>query len=378
MIDWQGRARQLGDELTALGVLEPDWRAAFVSVPRHLFVPSFYREDDTIVDGTEPGLRDEWLAAVYSDESLVTQRTEVPGTDALWPTSSSTCPSLMARMLALLNVADGSTVMEIGTGTGYNAALLSHRLGDRNVASVDIDPTLIEQARTRLDQAGYRPFLTAGDGADGIPAWAPYDRIIATCAVPAIPAAWVAQLRDQGIIVADVRGELSSALVTARKISHDTVQGRFLAVPGHFMWLRADPGNPLRDGGSFDTVIDTAGARHSMAALAPSVLSDPEFRFTLTLSVSGISFNGYFGHASGRRHILRTSDGSWAEIEATSQDGRYPTTQGGSRSVWDEVEAAAQRWAELGSPDRSRFGVTATSPGAHHVWLDHPDNILAG
>ncbi len=376
MTDWQDKAHQLAAELTALGVLEPGWRAAFTSVPRHLFVPSFYRDDNTIQDGTSPELRAEWLAAVYRDKSLITQRIEVPGTDVLWPTSSSTQPSLMARMLGLLDVADDHSVMEIGTGTGYNAALLSHRLGDANVASIDIDPALVEQARARLGQAGYRPFLTAGDGADGISARAPYDRILATCAVPAIPPSWVAQLRDGGVIVADVRGEMSSALVTATKTGPDTVRGRFLAQPGHFMWLRADPGNPLRDGGRLDTVIDLDGARRSTTTLAPSVLSNHELRFMLTLSVPGISFNGYIDREHSRVHLLRTSDGSWAEIDATSQDGRHPTTQGGSRAVWDEVEAAAKRWADLGSPDRSRFGLTATSTGEHHVWLDNPDNVL--
>lgn len=376
MNDWQNKAHRLAAELTTLGVLEPGWRSAFASVPRHLFVPSFYRDDNTIMDGTSPELPAEWLAAIYHDESLTTQQIRVPGTDMMWPTSSSTQPSLMARMLSLLDVSDNHTVMEIGTGTGYNAALLSHRLGDGNVASIDIDPTLVEQARTRLGQAGYRPSLTAGDGAGGIPARAPFDRIIATCAVPAIPASWVAQLRDQGVIVADVRGEMSSALVTVTKTGPDTVRGRFLAVPGHFMWLRAAPGNPLRDGGSLNMIFDTAGARRSTTTLAPSVLSNHEFRFMLTLSVSGISFNGSVNHEHGRVHILRTSDGSWAEIDATSQDGRHPTTQGGSRAVWDEVEAAAKRWADLGSPDRSRFGLTATSTGAHHIWLDDPDNIL--
>ncbi|MGH3570204.1 MAG: methyltransferase domain-containing protein [Pseudonocardia sp.] len=376
MTDWQDKAHRFAAELTTLGVLEPGWRAAFASVPRHLFVPSFYRDDNTIMDGASPELRAEWLAAIYRDESLTTQQIQVPGTDMMWPTSSSTQPSLMARMLSLLDMSDNHTVMEIGTGTGYNAALLSHRLGDGNVASIDIDPTLVEQARTRLDQAGYRPFLAAGDGAGGIPARAPFDRIIATCAVPAIPASWVAQLRDQGVIVADVRGEMSSALVTATKIGPDTVQGRFLAVPGHFMWLRANPRNPLRDGGRLNTVIDIDGARRSTTTVAPSVLSNHEFRFMLNLSVPSISFAGHIDREHGRVHLLRTSDGSWAEIDATSQDGRHPTAQGGSRSVWDEVEAAAKQWADLGRPDRSRFGLTATSTGAHHIWLDDPDNIV--
>jgi len=93
----------------------------------------------------------------------------------------------MIRMLEALDIADGQRVLEIGTGTGYNAALLSHRLGDHFVHSVDIDPQRVEQARERITRLGYQPTLGTVDGAGGWPAHAPYDGIIATCSVPAIP-----------------------------------------------------------------------------------------------------------------------------------------------------------------------------------------------
>jgi protein-L-isoaspartate(D-aspartate) O-methyltransferase len=377
MNDWQHKACRLASDIAGAGMLDAQWRPPFEQVPRHLFIPCFYRDDDTLVDGSDPGKRADWLAAIYRDESLITQHLKIPGTDVRWPTSSSTQPSLMARMLNLLDVADGHRVMEIGTGTGYNAALISHRLHDHNVASIDIDPTLIELAGQRLDQAGYRPFLTAGDGADGIPARAPFDRIIATCAVETIPSTWINQLNDQGVIVADFRGELSSALVKLTKTGPDTVQGRFLAVPGHFMWMRPDLGNPLRDAEGFTAAIDTDGTRESSTTLSPTVLRDPEFRFMLTLTVPGVSFVGSLERDLTRVHILRTSDRSWVEIDATGQRGRYATRQGGRRAVWDEVEATATRWANLGHPDRSRFGLTASPTGIHHVWLDNPDNIFS-
>jgi SAM-dependent methyltransferase len=91
-------------------------------------------------------------------------------------TSSSTMPSLMARMLEALDVRDGHRVLEIGTGTGYNAALLCHRLGPRNVVSIDIDPTLVAAARSRLADLGYHPTLVAGDGTTGAVQHGPYDR----------------------------------------------------------------------------------------------------------------------------------------------------------------------------------------------------------
>ena len=89
-------------------------------------------------------------------------------------------------MLEALEVTDGCRVLEIGTGSGYNAALLCERLGSEHVTSVHIDPDLVALARERLAANGYTPTLAA-DGADGYPRSALYDRIIATCSVPAIP-----------------------------------------------------------------------------------------------------------------------------------------------------------------------------------------------
>jgi protein-L-isoaspartate O-methyltransferase len=144
--DWQRKARALTQQLADEAVLDPSWRAAFENTPRHIFVPRFYRHDMTVLDGSDPRRHREWLDAVYNDDSLTTRYAPVPGTDLMWPTSSSTKPSLMARMLTLLDVHSGHRVMEIGTGTGYNTALLCHRLGDGNVASIDIDPDLIATA----------------------------------------------------------------------------------------------------------------------------------------------------------------------------------------------------------------------------------------
>ncbi|MGH3720982.1 MAG: methyltransferase domain-containing protein [Pseudonocardiaceae bacterium] len=183
---WRPRARELVVELTVEGALRtPGWRTAFEQVPRHLFVPLIYRRDQRgdlyAIDGHDPAQREAWLAQVYSDDSLITQLTQVRPGYALRPftvpASSSTRPSLMARMLEDLDLTDGMRVLEIGTGTGYNAALLAHRLGARYVHSVDIHPGLIATARDRLAGLGYLPRLGTADGVAGWPDHAPYDRI---------------------------------------------------------------------------------------------------------------------------------------------------------------------------------------------------------
>lgn len=374
MTDLTILAGRLADVLAAEGHLsDPHWRNAFAAVPRHLLVPCFLRDDNTVVDSANPVDYDEWLVTVYSDTSLTTQTRRVPGTDLSWPTSSSTRPSLMAHMLGLLDVAEGHRVLEIGTGTGYNAAVLCHRLGDTNIASIDIHPDLITDTRDRLARIGYRPHLVSGDGAAGVPEHAPYDRIIATCAIPTVPAAWIDQLTPTGIIVADVRGELSSSLAVLHKIDDRTVEGRFSPIPGHFMWLRSDADNPLRTAGTLVSTIDHDNAVQTVTDLDPALLEVADLRFLLQ---HRHAIEQVWSSERGSTDIvhLYASDGSWAEVEAMA--GRHTITQGGPRPIGSLAEECVVLWTRLGRPTRDRFGITATSDGAQRLWLDTSDSGL--
>ncbi|MFI5710976.1 methyltransferase domain-containing protein [Kribbella sp. NPDC051620] len=234
-------------ELVASGnITNPRWQEAFRAVPRHLFVPRFYRSDqngNSIVDSAS---RDEWLAAVYSDVHLVTTEDV---------RSSSTAPSLMASMLEALELTGDERVLEVGTGTGYNAALLSERLGAGQVVSVDIDPDLIAQARERLEVAGYRPLVAVADGVNGYPDGGPYDAVIATCRLDYVPPAWLQQLRPGGVIVTP----MGAGVAVLRNAATGYGGGPFpaelgllhaLASPaGAERYRRADPGCPERVGG---------------------------------------------------------------------------------------------------------------------------------
>jgi protein-L-isoaspartate(D-aspartate) O-methyltransferase len=223
-------------EIDACGVWadDPVWREAFAAVPRHLFVPYYY----VAVRGgyerwwggsPDPRARERWLRGVYEDVPLATR---VRGGELL---SSSSQPSLMAAMLVALRVADGHRVLEIGAGTGYNAALLAHRLGDDDlVTTIDLEPEITESARQHLAAAGHRPVVVTGDGARGVPGRAPFDRIIATCALRSIPAAWLAQCRPGGRILSPCTDGLIA--LTVRDPWH--AEGRFLATPAYFVPLR--------------------------------------------------------------------------------------------------------------------------------------------
>ncbi|MGH4008003.1 MAG: hypothetical protein ACRDTH_07565 [Pseudonocardiaceae bacterium] len=117
---WRPRVQELVAELAAKGALRaPEWRAAFTAIPRHLFVPLIYRRDQRgdlrAVNSTDLTRRETWLDQAYSDDSLITQLAQVRPGYALRPfpvpASSSTRPSLMARMLEDLEVADGMRVL---------------------------------------------------------------------------------------------------------------------------------------------------------------------------------------------------------------------------------------------------------------------------
>jgi protein-L-isoaspartate(D-aspartate) O-methyltransferase len=375
MDDWSPYADALIGDLIGKDVLAPGWRSAFEATPRHLFVPAFYAPDHELVTGDDEIQRPEWLAAVYSDETLAIQLKAAHGVGPLRPTSSSTRPGLMARMLDLLDVRDGHRVMEIGTGSGYNCALLCHRLGDAQVSSIDIDPALVDAARIRLADAGYRPTLSAGDGIDGMPERAPFDRIIATCGVAAIPAAWINQLDEGGAIVADVRGELASSLIVAHKIDKDAVQGRFRSIPDHVIWMRAAVDSPLRSGGTLMTTFDFTDPYAAACTIPLAAFDDPDFRFILQLAVPRL---GPIGHivCDGRDGIflIGDNDTSWVEIDPGR--GKEAVLYGGPRRLWPAIADAWARFTDAGRPQRHRLGLTAYEDGRQHVWLDRDDTVI--
>lgn len=180
-----GMRAELVSTMLKNGVLTKDSvTRAFAKVPRHLLVPE-----------VEP-------AAAYTDEPIVIRRDETGR-----PTSSSTTPKLMARMLELTDVQLGDSVLEVGTGTGYNTALLSELVGPNGlVVSLEYDEALCATARTRLVELDARNVeVVCQDGAKGYPARAPYDAIIITTASFLIAKEWLEQLRPGGRLVVPFR-----------------------------------------------------------------------------------------------------------------------------------------------------------------------------
>lgn len=367
---WTELTRALVDEIAAEGVLmSPAWQNALESTPRHVFVPRFYVQQP---DGQwrTTDVDDGSLAAVYRNEPLITA--VAPTANGSFVTvSSSTKPGLMIRMLEALDVRDGDRVLEIGTGTGYNAALLAHRLGSAGVFSVDIGSALVEAARGRLGELGLTPTVVVANGADGLPQHAPFDRIIATCALPAVPWAWAEQVREGGLVLVDLKPSTHAGNLVLLTRFPDRLEGRFLPRWAGFMAIRDSDSAPETvgvqaeiDGGARSrTVLDPM----PWASLVPWFLAQSRMPGPVSFGTRGITRQG------PEWAMFSTACGSWAAVAMQPDgDGGREVRQGGPVRLWDAVEASHVEWAEVGTPSWDRLGLTVVPGGEHRVWLDEP------
>lgn len=368
MADWTVHAARLADELVKSGKLwSAPWQAAVRAVPRHELVPVHYQRQHGSGQWTKISTSDD-LELVYSNRALFV----LP--DGL---SSTSMPGLMTRMLEVLDIHEGHDVLEIGAGAGYNAALLSHRVGDQHVFAVDVEPTLIQLARERLARIGYHPTLITTDGANGLPEHAPYDRIIATCSVPAVPWAWVEQTREEGLILADVKpAQLAGNLVLLRR-TRDGAEGRFDRTYGSFMAMRRigeTYGSPRSSRIRDRTTARTR--RSTLDAIRPWEHSVLWFLAHFELP-SGISFGQCSKDVSEppTTTFLSAADGSWCEIDEPVPNGACQVWEAGPHPLWRIIEDAHTTWLTMDQPGWERFGLTV-GPARQWVWLDSPHSDI--
>ena len=136
-------------------------------------------------------------------------------------------PSMIAIMLEEADLRPGLKVLDVGTGSGYNAALLAAIVGAEGVVSIERHAELLDFARGNLAAARCAVRLVVGDGTLGYKPQAPYDRIVVTAGAPRIAKSWIAQTRVGGRIVAPIgRSTFSQTLVIATKTAEDKVAVR--------------------------------------------------------------------------------------------------------------------------------------------------------
>jgi protein-L-isoaspartate(D-aspartate) O-methyltransferase len=258
--------RQLVDQLIARGAL---WSRplieAFRCTPRHLFLDRVYHHQRgpgwREVETASPGEAE--LRLIYSDRALTTRLSEPEDDRPAVAISSSSQPSLMAQMLEDLRLSPGLRVLEVGAGTGYNAALLARVVG--SVVSLDVDRRVLAEAQRHLAcLPDRRVALRHGDGRDGYPPVAPYDRILVTAATPDLEPAWLGQLAEGGLLLAPLDLAPGLSYLVRGGVGRNKGDGSFegrLTRPAYFM--------PLRDeGGTGDAPASGAGLLPAPETLA--------------------------------------------------------------------------------------------------------------
>ncbi|MBT2886364.1 MULTISPECIES: ATP-grasp peptide maturase system methyltransferase [Streptomyces] len=374
--------RALAARLAQSGALRaPAWRQAVESVPREAFLhPGVFLPEPRgrwrpVLAGRTPEA--EWARLAYSDQSLVTQLDgsltpdqattpePVPGV----PTSSSTEPALVLRMLESLEVAEGMRVLEIGTGTGYSSALLCHRLGEDAVTTVEVDPGVARRADDALEGIGVSTWTVTGDGLLGHPARAPYDRVIAACAVRRVPYAWVRQTRPGGVILSTLGSWAHGAGLAKVSVGADgTAEGRIVG-PASFMQARAQAQPPVT--GDLAARAAYADSEREVR-VPPTVLEEwtPAFLAQLTVPDAQLVHARTAEGEQQRTYLFDPGRESFAEfVPGPRNAAGWTVRQGGPVRLWDQVEEVLLAWRDAGSPgvDAVRLRVTET---AHHYWLD--------
>ena len=347
--------------------LSPRLWQAFLAVSRVHFVPSYYVQE-------QPG---EWHKrdtgdVVYQDKALITKVNERGH-----PCSSSSMPSIMAAMLRALNVPPECRVLEIGTGTGYNAALLAEMVGPNGqVVSIDIDNELVERASARLREAGYsRVQVRTANGLEGYASASPYDRIIVTGGFPSIPPAWIDQLAIGGILVGNLLSSMATPLFRLVKGADGLVTGTLLTTPAFFMSLSS--GSPSRlpqvNFAQFEALpsIEQAQTMHDMVKM----IYDPSFALFVESSFPGIERHlRYLGGSPKnigtcliwKNTLLTLSPLNKEEGTSASQ---WSVEVRGQIPLWSMIQSLHEQWIGQGKPSLDRYKLDVYAKGNYRIFL---------
>ncbi|MFJ2112308.1 methyltransferase domain-containing protein [Streptomyces sp. NPDC087850] len=364
------------------GALSSDWAPSFAAVPRSSFLPDLIWPFDMKTGQSVPVSRSEepelWYGYADSDVPVVTQWDDGQHTGTepgKVPTSSASMPSVVFRMLSDLDVKPGHRVLEIGTGTGWNAALLAYRLRTETVVTVELDSAVAAEARTALNLFGLPVSVITRDGLKGYPEGGPYDRIIATCGFRELPFAWVEQSRPGAVIVAPWGTNYGNGDAVVRLSVADDGESATgpLTGPVEFMKARAQR---LTSVVHADYVSGNVADRDKSS----TPITEADFmgeQFSPQRFAMGLKLRDCVYVVADKRDDARPvwfyglTDRSWACVMFRDDD-EAQVWQSGPRQLWNEAETAYQWWTEKGKPGYDRFGLTVSAEG-QSAWVDDPE-----
>jgi protein-L-isoaspartate(D-aspartate) O-methyltransferase len=347
-------------------ISHPEVLGAMGRVPREDFVPQFWASGTPV--GRAEGEFHQWRVAeggaaldlVYDvDLALGLHPASVADRHGHGPvTSTASAPRVVAWMLDLLDLRPGQRVLEVGTGSGYNAALLRELVGPEGaVTTIDVDATLAELAAQRLSERGYGDItVVCADGYFGLPARAPFDRVVATVGCLDVAPAWLEQLSAEGSCLLPLQhgtwhplARLTGPVVAAR----GRLVGRtsFVGIQGRQALRRPWPA-PARHGPepvlSWSELPAWLAGPLAVGPAGDDPDADPvwDLAFLVALEEHGASF------------LRLAGDGSVARLEPLVSRVGW----GGPRGpeLADRLLDMAERWVDLGCPTMADYQSTFT------------------
>ncbi|MFD7665040.1 protein-L-isoaspartate(D-aspartate) O-methyltransferase [Streptomyces sp. NPDC059788] len=375
---WRDVARTA---LATKGAFRRPWLAqAFDVVDREQFVPSRFWGLPAQDNGLYPLLdreedEERWRQAVWdTSRSAVVQMddgaTALDGPARGDFTSSVSAMDIAYEKLCHLDLDPGHRVLEIGTASGYNTALLCERVGSARVTTVEVDPALAAWGTGNLKRAGYASVqAVCGDGLAGGPEdWTrsgPYDRVLSTASVRRVPAAWLEQSAEGGLILTPFGTAYANAGLLRLRVADGRAEGRFVG-SAHYMWARGQ--RPRR-------VIDAPdSSRRGASPLDPAEVLQGSWQqdFAIGLHARDIDYT-HRGDGPDKQVQLWDESGTSVAVVAYDTWWQHGSVRvWGPRDLWREVVTAYTWWRVHGRPDLPRFGVSVERDGTHRTWLDEP------
>lgn len=377
----------LANALRDQGVLTSEWESAVAATNRASYIPRHvWVEDQTKTPRPVERGKHRWAEAVYSDEPIVIQ---LGGGNVTWPnisrevTSSATRPSVVLKMLRALELEPWNSVLHIGTGSGWTAALLGAYLRDDAVTTIEVDREIARWASSSLRATGHEKLeVYVGDGAAGFPPKAPYDRIISTTGVAAghVPPAWVCQTSPGGKIVTPWSPALCNRGLLKLNVGHGDVAHGHIVDDVTCTRLRDQPLPHGRAEEMAHLVESSASVTESTTWADPAEMcEDADALMAIGLHLPGVQMSIRVENAHEWKVLLydvATESASVCQVtQEARRNGIYKVRRYGPRWLWEEAETAYRWWVDAGRPHRRMYGVTVTRT-EQWCWLGSPNDRL--